>query len=84
MIITSLKMYIIDQKPPEGSRRNNDAKYTEGGGNNCLTKNICENLELSKYIWYIILVPHNNGNFKLTEVDGEQLSPYKSQTLMQE
>ena len=31
-----------------------------------------ENLELSKYTRYIVLVPHNNGNINLTGVDGEQ------------
>ena len=29
------------QKPPLGSHRNDGVKYTEGGGNDHLTKNIC-------------------------------------------
>ena len=37
-----IKMYIINQKPPVGSRLNDDAKYTEGSGNDHLTKNIRE------------------------------------------
>ena len=63
-----------------GSRSNDEYKYTEGGDNNHLTKNIHENLELSKYNQYIILVPHNNGNVKLTRVDWEQVRPHKLQT----
>ena len=51
-------------------RRNADAKYTEGGGKDHLTKNIRENLELSKYIQYRIVVLHNNGNVYLTGLDG--------------
>ena len=53
-----------------GSRRNDEAKYTEGGGNEHLTKNIYENQDLSKCTRYRILVLHNNGNVKLTGVDG--------------
>ena len=38
-----------------------------------------ENMELSKYTQYRILVPHNDGNVNLTGVDGEQarLKNYK-------
>ena len=53
-----------------GTRRNDDAKYTEGGGNNHLNKNICKNMDLSKYTRYKILVPHHNGNVNLTGVYG--------------
>ena len=60
-----IKIYILKQKPPVESRCNHDAKYTEGGGNHHLTKNICTNMELIKYTQYRILVPHNNGNVKL-------------------
>ena len=67
-----------------GSCRNDDAKYIEGGGNDHLTKNTRGNMDLSKYNWYRILVPHNNGNVKLTGVDGEQASPQNYQTRMQE
>ena len=67
-----------------GSRRNDDAKYTESGGNDHLTKDTCKNMELSKYTRYRILVPHNNGNVKLTGVHGEQARPHKYQTQMQE
>ena len=81
-MITSSKIYTINQKPPVGSRHNDNAKYTEGGGNYHLTKNIRENMELSKYSWYGILVPHNNGNFNLTGVDGDQVRPHKLQTQM--
>ena len=49
-----------------------------------LSKINVENMELSKYTQYIILVPHNSGNVKLTGVDGEQTRPHKSQTRMQE
>ena len=62
-------MYIINHKPPVGRCCNDDAKYTEGGGNEYRIKNIRENMELSKYTGYSILVPHKNGNFKLTGVD---------------
>ena len=67
-----------------GSRRNDDAKNIEGNGNDHLTKNICENIELIKYTEYRILVPHNNGNIKLAGVDGEQARPHKLQTRMGE
>ena len=39
---TSQKIHTINQKPPVGSRDNDIAKYTEGGGNDQLTKNIRE------------------------------------------
>ena len=65
-----------------GSRRNDEAKYTEGGGNDHLTKNIHENMKLSNHTRYRILVSHNSGNVNLTGVDGEQTSPHKSQTRM--
>ena len=55
-----------------GSLCKYNTKYTEGVGNDHLTKNIRENMELSKYTRYRILVPHNNGNVKLTGLDGEQ------------
>ena len=42
-----------------------------------LPKILVENMELSKYTWYRILVPHDNGNVKLTGVDGEQVRPQK-------
>ena len=74
----------MNQNPPVGSRRNDSAKYTEGGGNNHLTKNLRENLDLIKYTQYRILVPHNNINFNLTGVDEDQVSPHKSQTRMWE
>ena len=58
-----------------GSLRNDDAKYTEGGGNDHLINNIyVKHMELSKYTRYIILVPHNNGNVKFTVVHGKQVS----------
>ena len=58
-----------------GSRRNDDAKYTEGGGNDHLINNIyVKHMELSKYTRYIILVPRNNGNDKLTVVHGKPVS----------
>ena len=41
-------------------------------------------MELIKYTWYIILVPHNNGNVKFIGVDGEHVRPQKLQTCMQE
>ena len=81
-IITSSKIYIINHEPPVGSLCKYNTKYTEGVGNDHLTKNIRENMELSKYSWYGILVPHNNGNFKLTGVDGDQVRPHKLQTQM--
>ena len=40
-----------------------------------LSKIYVENLELSKYPWYRILVPHNNGNIKLTGVYGKKARP---------
>ena len=83
-MITSSKIYIINQKPPVGSHCNDNAKYTEGGGNDHLAKNIRENLELSKYTWSRILVPYNIGNFKIMVVDGEQVRPHKLQTRMRE
>ena len=42
MMINSSKIYIINQKPTVGSRRNDDNKYIEGGGNDHFTKNIRE------------------------------------------
>ena len=67
-----------------GIHHNDEAKYTESGGNDRLTKNIHENMKLSKHTRYSILVPHNSGNVKLTEVDMEQVRPHKSQTQMRE
>ena len=67
-----------------GSRRNDDAKYTEGGDNDHITKNLRKNIELSKYNRYKVLVPHNNEHVKITGVDGEQVRPHKSQTRMRE
>ena len=40
-------------------------------------KILLENMELSKYTRYRILVPQNNGIVKLTGVDGEQVRPQK-------
>ena len=49
-----------------------------------LLKIYVKNLELSKYTQYRNLVPHKNGNINLKGVNGEQVSPHKSQTRMQE
>ena len=70
---------MINDKHTMGIRRNDDVKYIGGGGNVQLTKNTRENIELGKYNRYGILVPHNNGNVKLTGVDGKQVSSPKSQ-----
>ena len=43
-----------------------------------------KNMELSKYTRYIILVPPNNGYFKIIGVDGNQARPNKLQTRMRE
>ena len=43
-----------------------------------------ETLEVSKYTQYRILVPHNNGNFKLTGLEEDQARPHKSQKRVQE
>ena len=83
MVITSSKIYIINQKPLVGSRLNYNTKYKEGGCDDHLTKIYVENLDLSKYTQYRILVPQNNGNVKLILLDGVQARPHKSQTWMQ-
>ena len=41
-MITSSKIYIINQKTPVGRHHRDNAKDTEGGGNNHLTKDIRE------------------------------------------
>ena len=65
-------------------RRNDDAKYTEGSGNDHLTKYIRKNIELSKYTWYRIFAPHNNVNFKIIVVDGDRARPHKPQKRIRE
>ena len=75
---------MINHKLLSESCCNDKSKYIEGVGNDHLIKNICENMELSKYTQYRILGPHNNGNVKLTGVDGEQATPQKIQIQMQE
>ena len=77
MIITSSKIYIINQRPPVGSCCNDEAKYTEDSGKNHLTKNIRKNMEVSKYTQCRILVPHNNVNANITGVNAEKVSPHK-------
>ena len=49
-----------------------------------LPKIYVNNLDLIKYTRYRILVPHNNGNVKLTGVDGDKVRPNKSKTWMRE
>ena len=81
-MIASSKICIINQKLPVGGSRNDDAKYTEGGGDDHLI--YMETMELSKYTLYRILVPHNNGNANLTGVERKQVRPHKSQRRIRE